>query len=362
MLNPNCYTSEKVWHQELETLFQQSWVFVGLLFELEGLSHNGVRVADKSIVIQCDAQGKPRAYLNVCSHRHAEICEAGVHQGALRCPYHGWSYDRRGVPVGIPHKEAFPQVIAAPEQFRLKEFHCESAGQFIFVRIADDGTNLRKYLGNQYEFLVRASQGMSGYLDEFREDVHANWKVVIENSLEGYHVPAVHSATFMQASGMAKEEKSPEFFLGDRLHSHLEHAAETEWVIRFQRQSSKIGEWPWYFEHYTHHFIFPNLTVTSFMGYSFHIQRFDPSAVDRTTVHSRTVGVKFKNANPAGKKMMEHIYSDGHDFTRKVFAEDGLICKKIQNGLQSAEKPAILAAGLEDRVLHFQRAYATVSK
>jgi hypothetical protein len=172
----------------------------------------------------------------------------------------------------------------------------------------------------------------------------------------------VHAATFMQARGMAKEEKSPEFFLGDRLHSHLEHAAETEWVSRFHRLNSKIGEWPWYFEHYTHHFIFPNLTVTSFMGYSFHIQRFDPSTVDRTTVHSRTVGVEFKNAKPAGKKMMEHIYSDGNDFTHKVFEEDGLICKKIQNGLQSAEKPAILAAGLEDRVLHFQRAYATVTK
>ena len=34
---------------------------------------------------------------------------------------------------------------------------------------------------------------MNGVLDDFREDVDANWKMVIENSLEGYHVPAVHS-------------------------------------------------------------------------------------------------------------------------------------------------------------------------
>lgn len=362
MLHPNCYISDKVWQRELEIVFRQSWIFVGLLSELKGLSHNGVRVADKSVVIQCDAQGTPKAYLNVCSHRHAEICEIGVHQGALRCPYHGWSYDRNGVPMGIPQREAFPQVIAAPEQFRLKEFQCECAGQFIFARISDVGPNLREYLGDQHDFLVRASEGMLGSLDNFREDVEANWKVVIENSLEGYHVPSVHSATFMQASGMAKEHNSPKFFIGNGQHSHLEHAAETEWLNRFQRMGSKIGKWPWYFEHYTHHFVFPNLTVTSFMGYSFHIQRFDPTGVDRTTVHSRTVGVDFKNPTPAGERIMEHIYSDGHAFTRKVFAEDALICKRVQSGLKSAEKPAILAGGLEDRVLHFQRTYELAMK
>jgi hypothetical protein len=62
------------------------------------------------------------------------------------------------------------------------------------------------------------------------------------------------------------------------------------------------------------------------------------------------------------EKMMEHIYPDGHDFTRNAFAEDSLICKKVQGGLQSAESPAILALGLEDRVRHFQLAYVTQTK
>ncbi len=44
MLDPKCYTSKKVWHQELEKLFRQSWIFVGLLFELKGLSHSGERI------------------------------------------------------------------------------------------------------------------------------------------------------------------------------------------------------------------------------------------------------------------------------------------------------------------------------
>lgn len=276
----------------------------------------------------------------------------------MRCPYHGWVYDREGVPVGIPQKHAFPQVVAEPTRFKLTEFACEAVGEFVFVRLAPEGPSLRDYLGHQYDFLLRASQGMGGVLDEFRNDVAANWKVVIENSLEGYHVPVVHSQTLMQIDGMERAESAPQFFLEDSLHSHLEHAANAEWLARFKRFESKIGQWSWRFEHYTHHFIFPNLTVTSFMGYSFHIQSFEPTAVDRTTVHSRTVGVEFTNATPAGAKMVERIYEDGHAFTRKVFEEDGGICRKAQAGLQCAVRPAVLGEGIEDRVRHFHQAYA----
>ena len=342
---------------EQQTLFHGSWIFVGMLFEFKGLVHAGVRVGNTELLIQCDKEGRPRAFLNVCSHRHAQLCTRGLHDGAVRCPYHGWVYDREGVPVGIPQRQAFPAVVAAPEAHRLNQFACGAAGEFIFVRLSAEGPDLRDYLGSQYDFLIRASQGLAGVQDEFQEDIAANWKVAIENSLEGYHVPAVHSGTLMQVDGMGRTEAAPQFFLEDRLHSHLEHAADAEWVKRFARMESKIGQWPWRFEHYTHHFIFPNLTVTSFMGYSFHIQRFEPTAVDRTTVHSRTVGVEFANATAAGVKMMEHIYADGHAFTRRVFAEDGGICRKVQAGLECAVRPAVLGEGIEDRVRHFHQAY-----
>lgn len=358
MITPKLYVDPLHHSREIAEMFASVWVFVGLKFELRGLSHQGVRVGSTNLLLQCDNEGKPRAYLNVCSHRHAQLCEIGKHTGAVRCPYHGWVYDREGVPVGIPQKQAFPQVVADPQSFRLTEFACEMAGQFIFVRLSAAGPGLVEYLGSQFDFLVRASQGMTCVQDEFRKDVAANWKVVIENSLEGYHVPNVHSNTLMQADGMGREEAAPQFFLQDRLHSHLEHAADADWVKRFDRMASKIGQWPWRFEHYTHHFIFPNLTVTSFMGYSFHVQVFEPTEVGTTTVHSRTVGVQFKDSTPAGSKMLEYIHADGHSFSRKVFDEDAGICGKVQAGLGCAVRQAVLAEGLEDRVKHFQSAYA----
>ncbi|MFD1841211.1 aromatic ring-hydroxylating oxygenase subunit alpha [Paracidovorax cattleyae] len=356
-VSPHFYRDAGHHAAEMQGLFRESWVFVCMRLELEGLVHRGVQVAGVSLLLQCDSQGRPRAFLNVCSHRHAQLCGSGAHRGPARCPYHGWVYDREGVPVGIPAKQCFPEVVAEPSRFRLQEFGCEAVGQFVFVRIAETGPSLREYLGGQYGFLERASQGMQGVLDEFREPVEANWKIVIENALEGYHVPAVHSRTFMQIDGMDRAEAAPRFFLEDRLHSHLEHAADAEWVARFARMERKIGQWPWRFEHYTHHHIFPNLTVTSFMGYSFHVQSFEPTEARRTTVHSRTIGVEFQNSTPAGARMMEHIHEDGHAFTRKVFAEDGGICARVQAGVDQAQRPAVVGEGIEDRVAHFQNAY-----
>jgi len=343
---------------ERRAIFEGCWIFAGLKLELAESKHLCCTMGSKSVVLQFDKGGVPRAYLNVCSHRQAQLCEpGGTHTGPLRCPYHGWVYDREGVPVGIPQKQAFPQVVANPRQYRLTEFPCESAGQFIFVRLSPEGPTLREYLGKQFDFLIRASQGMNSVLDEFRADVPANWKVLIENSLEGYHVPAVHSASFMQIDGMDRTDAAPQFFCEDEFHNHLEHAADAAWVKRFARMESKIGRWPWRFEHYTHHLIFPNLTVTSFMGYSFHVQRFEPTQVDCTTVHSRTVGVDLANSTAAGVKMMEHIHADGHAFTRKVFDEDAGICRRVQAGIEIAVRPPVLGGAIEDRVAHFQRAY-----
>jgi phenylpropionate dioxygenase-like ring-hydroxylating dioxygenase large terminal subunit len=362
LIEPSLYRVPAHHARELQGLFRQSWVFAGLLLELQGLAHQVLRLGDTEVLLQCDSSGTPRAFLNACAHRHAQLCSLGKHTGPVRCPYHGWVYDREGVPVGIPGKQAFPEVVAQPEQHRLTEFNCEAAGQFVFVRLASEGPGLRDWLGNEYEFLERASQGMCGITDEFQKDVDANWKVVIENSLEGYHVPAVHSKTFMQVDGMSREETAPLFFLDDPRHSHLEHTASAAWISSFARLERKVGLWPWRFEHYTHHLIFPNLTVTSFMGYSFHIQRFDPTAPELTTVHSRTTGVNFEGGTEMGRKMMERIYADGHAFTHMVFGEDSGICAKVQSGLRNAQRLAVLGEGVEDRVLHFQRAYVAATK
>ncbi len=180
---PDAYLLLSNYNHEIQTLFHRNWLFAGLMLELEGKVYRGLRLGNREVLLQRDDRGQPRAFLNVCTHRHAQLCEPGLHKGPVRCPYHSWVFDRQGVPIGVPQKQAFPQVVAEPDKYRLSEFACEAVGQFIFVRLAPEGPGLREYLGNQYSFLERASEGMARVEDEFQETVEANWKVVIENAL-----------------------------------------------------------------------------------------------------------------------------------------------------------------------------------
>ncbi|PPC81864.1 MAG: (2Fe-2S)-binding protein [Methylotenera sp.] len=361
LITPTQYRCADHLKKEYDTVFRHCWNFVGLKLELANGKHLGVLVAGTEVIIQLDKNGNPRAYRNVCSHRHAKLCEHGSHDGPVRCPYHSWLYNEDGVPVGIPQPQAFPDVVANPEAYKLEEFSCESAGQFIFVRLSKEGSSLKVYLNGEYDFLCKASQGMSHIHHEFRSDVDANWKVVIENSLEGYHVPAVHNKTFMKVDGMQRGYDAPVDHLEHPLHSSITHPAEPGWLASFEKRTApKLGVWDWYFPHYTHHLIFPNLTITSFLGYSYHIQRFEPTAAGLTTVHSRAVGMRFEQQSPLGEKTIVQIYADSKAFTDSVFAEDGTVCKTVQQGLNSAVNPAVIGLGIESRVAHFHQAYTSM--
>jgi len=357
LITPAMYCSEAHFTSELATLFRNCWSFVGLRFELTDNMHRGITVADTEVIIQLDKIGQPHAYLNVCTHRHSRLCRHGVHKNPMRCPYHDWIFNREGVPTGIPQPEAFPSVTADPEKYRLRAFSCETAGEFIFVRLSETGPTLRDYLGDQFDFLEQISESMFGVIDEFHKDVAANWKVAIENALEGYHVPAVHDATLMQIHGMEKTAGAPKDFIADSPHSYMNHPADPTWIAHFKKMEHKTGQWKTRNEHYTHHLIFPNLTITSFMGYSFHVQRFEPVKVDCTRVHSRIVNVKFEGQNETGRKIIEQIWQQSRDFTYRVFDEDASVCAEIQAGLKSADRVAVIGDGVEERVKHFHRSY-----
>lgn len=357
VIPPSHYRSSDQFEREQQDLFGRTWVFACMAFELAPRSHKVVLIGKTEVILQRDDNAKPRAFLNSCSHRHSQLSPPGLHAGRIRCPYHGWTYDPNGIPIGMRQKAAFPAVADNPGTFALQEYRCESAGQFVFVCLGNSGPSLREYLGSQFGFLSRASTGMSVELDAFSSEIRANWKVVIENALEGYHVPNVHASTFMQVDGMDSSEAAPKFYFEDTLHSHLEHDADSVWLKRFQKLEKNIGAWPWRFECYRHHHVFPNLTVTSFMGYSFHIQVFTPTGPEATVVHSITAGVTFAGGNLVGEKLMGQIHADGHAFTRRVFAEDQAICEKVQRGLGQTDRMAMLGDGIEDRVRHFQLAY-----
>ena len=360
---PLHYIDPEGFQAERRALFDAAWMFAGMRSELAGDGDFLRLVVAGSELIVRNSRGTIRAFANVCSHRHSRLCLEARGNGPMRCPYHGWVYSHEGIPVGIPLKDQFPQVLADPAGFRLKEHETDCVGDFIFVRMAAQGVGLVDYLGAPaLAFLQSVSSGVGDLLDEFAKEVPANWKIVVENSLEGYHVPVVHSRTLGAADGMsAGYDAVAEDFASPR-HSSMTKRAEAGWLRKWVRMSRAIGDWPFRFDHYVHYLIFPNLTITSFLGYSFHVQRFDPLDHRATPVYSRILSSRFSGQTETGQRMIAKMHADGIDFTHRVFAEDLAVCASVQSGMSQAARPAVLAADHEHRVLHFQQAYVAAMK
>lgn len=355
---PHHYFDREIFEQEQAKIFASGWTFAGLRNELPSDNdYHLTEVASIGTIVQ-NCGGTIRAFRNACSHRHARILEAERGNRRLVCPYHGWTYDQRGVPERMAAEIQFPQVLENRDKYALEQFEVACAGHFIFVRRDRTGPSLPDALGSTHEFLEKVSIGLDEKMDEFREGISANWKVVIENALEGYHVPFVHRATLGAIRQFSKKPTDVVDHLpAENGHSYMVNQASPEWLGRWLRFESELGSWPFKFNHYVHQLVFPNLTVTSFMGYSFHIQQFHPVSPSETVVDSRIYSVKCEGQSEKGRAIMRSVYDEGRAFTRKVFGEDRRVCELVQNGIRHATKHAVLANHLEKRIAHFQKSY-----
>lgn len=333
---PHHYFDPDMFALERERIFARSWIFAGLAHDACAPNdYFRIEIAGQDIIVQ-NCGGQIRAFANICSHRHSQIHEENFGNRPLVCRYHGWAYDDHGIPTGMPGMENFPQVCSNPAQFALQQFEVECAGSFIFVRLIPAPATLKEFLGDGFTFLERASQGLHENMDEFQGCLAANWKVVIENALEGYHVPTVHRSTL----GAINQFSANKMDIVDHLpagsgHSFMVNQANSEWLERWRKFERALGSWPFKFEYYVHRLFFPNLTVTSFMGYSFHIQRFQPDDVGRTTVFSRIYSVHCQDQSAKGAAIMRSVYDEGRRFTRKVFDEDRHACERVYLGMKT---------------------------
>lgn len=195
---PNeAYRSAEWLSLEQQRIFQRSWVFAGAgaqipqpgdikPVEIGGAPLILVRGTDKSI----------RVFHNVCRHRGARLVSEPCQKSVFTCPYHRWSYALDGRILSRPHYFGPDQhdVIknGGGPALDLVQVRCEVWNDCVFVNLSGDAQSLQEWLSpmlkktEHYDF---SSLRWAGKLDF---EIKANWKLVYENYMEGYHVFAVH--------------------------------------------------------------------------------------------------------------------------------------------------------------------------
>lgn len=156
------------------------------------LPHQGsylARVAaGNPIVVSRDDVGTVRAFINACRHRGMQVAEGSGCAKAFSCPYHGWTYGLDGTLKGIPGQAGFPAIDR--DQHRLVEISAIERGGIIYVQ--QEGEIDPSALEYALDYFS-ADQPL------FEQKVltdSANWKLLYETLMEGYHIKSLHRESF----------------------------------------------------------------------------------------------------------------------------------------------------------------------
>ena len=157
-------------------------------------------VAGRPLFFIRGSDGKLRVFLNTCTHRGALICRHDQgHADVLQCFYHAWSFNNHGDLVGVPDEAGYPVSFNRPEMGLKPPPRVDSYRGFVFVSFNPDVEELVNYLAGAREYLDlivdQTEKGMRIIPGSNRYSIKANWKLLVENSLDGYHVRPTHKIT-----------------------------------------------------------------------------------------------------------------------------------------------------------------------
>lgn len=208
---------EKIREQEMSKVFERSWLYLGHESELaEPGAYRRRNIAGRSIMFVRGADDEIRAFHNTCPHRGAIICrhDQGTAK-AFQCFYHAWTFDTAGKLVGIPGRDAYDGGCFDQAERSLKPVaRLEHYRGFYFLSFRPSIEPLHDYLAGAREFIdVLIDQSPSGRLQvasgSHRYSMRANWKLLCENSIDGYHALPTHQTYFeyvTQAGGLGTSD------------------------------------------------------------------------------------------------------------------------------------------------------------
>jgi phenylpropionate dioxygenase-like ring-hydroxylating dioxygenase large terminal subunit len=188
------YDNAEFFSLEREHLLLSSWALAGHRNDLKAPGDFlSVESCGERGLVVLDEGGKLRGFFNTCRHRaHALVsAEKGSCGHAIRCPYHGWSYNYDGTLKAIAAEKTFPEIDKA--EFGLKPIEVEEFLGFVFVRFKPGGPSVaERFAPYRAEMEAYRTTEMVSREIGWHADIPVDWKNLMDNYLEGYHVPTGH--------------------------------------------------------------------------------------------------------------------------------------------------------------------------
>jgi|TARA_B110000263_G_scaffold118104_1_gene102936 phenylpropionate dioxygenase-like ring-hydroxylating dioxygenase large terminal subunit len=336
LLPSKAYTSQDVFSAEMRDVFPSSWILVAELAEVATPGdYVATMIGQEPVLIVRDNAGSINAFANICPHRGTTLAEGKRNCGKeLECPYHGWTFSLDGALVSIPSRKGFNNQLHQ-DQLNLRPLRLETWERFIFVNIDESAPALSSYLE-----AVPALLAQHGILDlsptvHIDDIVDVNWKLLVDNALDDYHLPVVHAHSLQPTlEGMKLRE-----CIGARYASilcmPLNESGRMQYLPR-----AELGE-----EQARSTYaidVFPNLTIIALPDGGLSTLRFDPISVSQTAVQFRSYS-----------HGLDELESNETKFASGILNEDYRIMHRVQQGIRSRHFEPGPAHYLEGRVATF---------
>lgn len=197
-------TSEEVFEIEREKVFSHTWLYVGHDSEIaEPGDYIRRDVADRPLILTRGKDGDVRVFYNSCTHRGARVCRQDAGNAtSFQCFYHAWTFGLDGQLRGLPDQEGYGPDFDKSAMGLQSPPRLECYRDFWFVSYDPDIESLYDYLAGAREYIdIVADQGVDqGGMRVVKGSqpysCGANWKLMVENSVDGYHGLPVHQTYF----------------------------------------------------------------------------------------------------------------------------------------------------------------------
>ena len=340
----SAYIDNEFFRLEQSCLFGQGWVFVGYAHQMDKVGDvRPIDVAGLPLFLLRSQNGKIAAYHNACRHRNLKLIDTDGNAGRMiRCPYHSWSYDLCGALKNAPYFGG--GIRELPADFRYEEnslmsVHCEVWHDWIFVNLSSQPASFEDFLAP-----VKRQLGDNDVTD-FKPVatldmgvVACNWKLLMENFIEPYHVQFVHKTTTDQPL-VNHHTVIDEHCLGSAVELSEEQLANA-------RQGT-LGV--------TSHYLtlFPNFVLGTYQPDQLGVHLNTPLSVDST--YQKRVIYTYRDAHYSDAQIQQLV-----DLWRSVHLEDHAMCMRLQKGRHSplAEFGGVLSPHWENSVRKFQELVA----
>src|SRR5271168_766468 len=329
-LASNFYTDPSILDIEKARIFRRTWQLAGTLDHPCGEVNGAPRtiadpesfftadVAGEPILIVRDKQGTLRAFSNVCRHRAGPIALGSGCKNVLRCQYHGWTYTLDGKLIGTPDVEGVEFFDRSTKgMFPLR---CETWEQFIFVNFDVNAEPLSAFLG-QIPQQARGLQFDGLEMVERRDYViDCNWKVYVDNYLEGYHIPIAHPGLMREIDYANYRTDTYRYY--SQQFAPIRAMKPEDDAERFYPPGTGLQEALYFW-------IFPNLMLNIY-----------PDNLSTNLIvplsHDKTLTIFEWFFHDAKSSKNQERIARAIAFSDEVQQEDIVLCSNVQKGLRSA--------------------------